>query len=471
MSTRLIKVPIRNWYRHGSVHIIGLILITFVAGVLRYYKLGEWSFWIDEVLTLDKSREVFQTPFLSWVRNYPSTATLIHASVSALGENEWTARLAPAIIGTLTIPILFIPIKKISGTRVALLTGLLLAFSHWHLYWSQNARFYVMLLLYFNLSLFTFYLGLEKDRAGYFVISLVFLAFAISESLLGLFLVPIMVSYLLLIRLFPFDTPLGYRWQNINILFVPALLFGMVFGWEYIRSPGTWENIYFGFTQNGPQQILSQTIRSTGIPIVSLGGVAAIILLWKRERIGLLLTTSIVIPWVIVVLASSFQFAHSRYTFVSLASWAVLASYAADMLCFAVQKEGRIVGAVALLSLFIFWPLQNEVKLYYETWQGDRPNWRDAFQFVEENYLHEDLIVTNDPTVGQYYTDYKMVWMKQIEPETTPEAMKNSKYRTWFVVGGNSRADQALLTWVIRHSELVYSDSHQLKVYLFLPEE
>ena len=83
--------------------------------------------------------------------------------VAWLGVNEWNARLIPALLGVVSLPLLYFPIKKMFNPLVSLVAVLLLAFSPWHLYWSQNARFYVALLLFYTLALFLFYLGLEED--------------------------------------------------------------------------------------------------------------------------------------------------------------------------------------------------------------------------------------------------------------------------------------------------------------------
>jgi uncharacterized membrane protein len=131
-----------------------LLLITLLAAALRFYKLSVWSFWIDEIYTVNHALAHFSTPQLilehlpphrNWV---PISVILTAQAFNLWGINELNARLTAAIIGILTLPVLYFPVRKIFNIRVALITSLLLAVSPWHIEWSQNARFYTSLILF-----------------------------------------------------------------------------------------------------------------------------------------------------------------------------------------------------------------------------------------------------------------------------------------------------------------------------------
>jgi mannosyltransferase len=139
-----------------------LILIVVLASCLRFFKLGEWSFWIDEIFTINRAQHQYSSPELVLrnifpARNWIPISVILTAQViKQFGVSEWSARLAPAVIGIITIPILYFPLKKIIGTPAALIALLLLAVSPWHIFWFQNARFYSSLLLFYPLALFAF---------------------------------------------------------------------------------------------------------------------------------------------------------------------------------------------------------------------------------------------------------------------------------------------------------------------------
>src|ERR1041385_240994 len=206
---------------------VWLGLITLFAVVLRFYKLGEWSFWIDELYTINHALAHFSTPQLildnipparNWI---PVSVMLAAQALKMWGVSEWSARLASVIIGVISIPILFFPTRRMFGDRVALLAVLFLAVSPWHIFWSQNARFYTSLLLFYSLALFAFYFGLERNQPGYFILfyGLIYLAF--SERLFAFFIFPVIGVYLAALWLFRIEKPKGLTPRNIALIAVP----------------------------------------------------------------------------------------------------------------------------------------------------------------------------------------------------------------------------------------------------------
>ena len=89
------------------------------------------------------------------------TTDLIRQFTLSFGKDEWTARLIPALIGIFTIPVFYFLLKRTFNRCLAWMGSALLAVSTWHLYWSQNARFYISLLLFYTLASFFFFLGVE----------------------------------------------------------------------------------------------------------------------------------------------------------------------------------------------------------------------------------------------------------------------------------------------------------------------
>ena len=103
-----------------------LLALTLVAALLRFYKLGEWSFWGDEAFSLTTKVDGFITPF---------STRLIHTTTALLGASEWSARLVPALVGIATIPVFFFCIRRLFGNNAACIASALLAVSTWHIYW------------------------------------------------------------------------------------------------------------------------------------------------------------------------------------------------------------------------------------------------------------------------------------------------------------------------------------------------
>ena len=52
-----------------------LTVIILLATALRFYKLGEWSMWIDEIYTINRAQIHFSDP-IRVLQNLPSTLWL-----------------------------------------------------------------------------------------------------------------------------------------------------------------------------------------------------------------------------------------------------------------------------------------------------------------------------------------------------------------------------------------------------------
>jgi mannosyltransferase len=142
-----------------------LAAITLLGFVLRFYKLGEWSFGGDEIITIEAASDTFGRSLLpSDIPGRGLSLALIDCTLSLLGTNEWTARLVPALVGIASIPIFYLIARKMFSPAVGLSTALLLAVSPWHIEWSQNARYLTSLVLFFSRS-FSFQLLLDTSSS------------------------------------------------------------------------------------------------------------------------------------------------------------------------------------------------------------------------------------------------------------------------------------------------------------------
>src|SRR4030095_4218181 len=127
------------------------------------------------------------------------------------GVSAISMRLFPFIFGVVTIPLLYFPIKKVLDKRVALLTVFMLAISPWHIYMSQMARWYTLLILLMFFALISFYNFTESGKLRYFILyaGLFYLAFGI--HLTGGFVPMIAGTYVLLLLAIP-----KFQSRNIN---------------------------------------------------------------------------------------------------------------------------------------------------------------------------------------------------------------------------------------------------------------
>ncbi len=115
--------------------------------ILPMYNLGGQSLSYDETFSVLVAR-------LPWPRAWevlaadgvhPPLFYFIERLVLLLGHSEWVVRLPSALLGVLSIPLVYALAKRLGGEKVGALAGLLFAVSPFHLWYARDARMYALL--------------------------------------------------------------------------------------------------------------------------------------------------------------------------------------------------------------------------------------------------------------------------------------------------------------------------------------
>jgi mannosyltransferase len=459
---------------------VWLALITLFGAALRFYKLGAWSFWIDEIYTINRAQIHFSDPILV-MQNLPTTlwlpvsVILTNVSLNVLGISEWSARLASVFIGITSMPILYLFARRIFGVGVALVLTLLLAFSPWHLFWSQNARFYTSLMLLYALASFLFYLGLERDRPVYFLGFYILFYFALSERLVAAFLMPVIFIYVFCLWIFRFKRPPGLHARNLLLFLAPILL---MIAFEIIRYAMSGNSLTkyfiadFGEKQvEDPIRLFLSIIYNIGFSAVAMGTVAGVYLLMKRDRAGLFLLLSATVPIVLLVFMNPVAFTKDRYVFVTLTFWLILAALGIRELVSQTQGWGKLL-ALGALAVLLADSVGSNI-LYYHVNNGNRRDWHAAFEIVKQKSRSEDVVVAWWPEFSPYYLGREILPYKDV----TVEEMLESGQRYWFVIDSETVwGNIPMRDWLEEHGQLMDilylrlpEDDFNLKIYLYDP--
>lgn len=144
-----------------------LIFLIIVGGILRFYNLGYNSLWLDEGATYDFAKlslvEIVQLTTNAVEVNPPLFYALEHCML-IFGESEFTLRFLSALVGTLTIPVVYLIGRDVCGRLCGILAAALLTFSTFHVYYSQEARAYALVLFFFSLAILFYLYALKGNR-------------------------------------------------------------------------------------------------------------------------------------------------------------------------------------------------------------------------------------------------------------------------------------------------------------------
>jgi 4-amino-4-deoxy-L-arabinose transferase-like glycosyltransferase len=145
----------------GPVRIV--IALTLLAAVLRFATLDVQSIWLDESATLILVHRGF-AGMLSHLSSSESAPPLYYVLVWAwtkvFGAGALGFRSFSALVGTITVPVLYAAGRRIS-TRAGLWAAALAAVNPAMFYYSQEARAYALLILFSAAALVLFQRALE----------------------------------------------------------------------------------------------------------------------------------------------------------------------------------------------------------------------------------------------------------------------------------------------------------------------
>lgn len=139
---------------------IWLSIVALVAGIARYYRLGEGVLRGDELNRYFEGRS--PATLVEFWRDWQSTNQIPLQNVVCMGVarlmgevNEYTLRVPGAALGILTVVILAFWIGRRWGAAVGFLAGMWLALNPYHLHESREAYYYGFLM--FSSTLFSLY--------------------------------------------------------------------------------------------------------------------------------------------------------------------------------------------------------------------------------------------------------------------------------------------------------------------------
>lgn len=370
-----------------------LIILTALSALVRLWKLGTWSFWADEVFSVQDAMK-----FPDQLTINPLIYILINKTTSIFGISEWSARFGPCIIGILSVPLIYWFANTMFSAKTGIIAASLLAFHPWHIFWSQNARAYSMSFLFAGLASFLFFQAIERDSIGYIISAFLATLLAISAYMQSILLLPVFLGYIILLLFLPVNIPKGLNGKNLMIFFGPFLVAAISLFLPSVRS-----YIYSGWGSNewgrSYLYILFTVVYSVGIPISVASFVAGLHSLAYLNRGGLFLISYCLIPLVLLMVISPFLNVAGYYLFFTMPAYLILASYCVSEMSTQMSRSTKSLSMSLYLVLII--SLISQSYLYFVKENGGREKWREAFQSISDD--KQSLIITTTPRIAQYY--------------------------------------------------------------------
>jgi uncharacterized membrane protein len=383
------------------LHYCTLSAIIFVGGYLRLTALGRQSLWFDEADIVVRAqrpmRDVLAT-FTTDGENGPLYNLLLALWVRVAGISEMAVRFPSALAGLLAIPAIYLLTRRLAGGQAGLVAAGLLAISPYHLWYSQEAKMYSIVVLLTILSTYLLIDALERGRR------LTWIAYVVATTAMFYFHVAsvlVFVAQALFVAL-TFQT-WSRRWKAIGLaaaaLTVPYLpiaawalrvVGGEVTTWhadislvEALKTVG----IKFATFRSRPEI----EFRSGWIYFVLAAGGGLWLLVDRRRReLGILLVSLALVPIVgLYALSLRNSVFSDRYIIVALPAYLILIALA--LVALSSSKLGTAPAALAAIALLAFtWVPLEEVN---RASIAQKEDWRSAYTLVAEGADPNDVFI------------------------------------------------------------------------------
>lgn len=144
---------------------LALLAILLVAIFTRTYQLGAEDLWLDEAIAVSISSDslggLLKASFPDG--NPPLYYLLLHYWMWWFGDSEFSVRLPSALFGICSVAMMYKVGSVLFGKATGLIGASILALSAYHIFYSQEARTYSMMVL---LTLVSYYFFLRLLEGG-----------------------------------------------------------------------------------------------------------------------------------------------------------------------------------------------------------------------------------------------------------------------------------------------------------------
>ncbi len=442
-----------------------LFAITALGALLRVYGLDTWAFWVDEAHTW---RDATLPGEIFWSSNrayYPTSYVIVRwllDAIDAQSLSEGVLRLPFALAGIVSIPLLAFVGRPLVGAPAAIFAALLLAIDPWHIYWSQNARAYVLVFLFALVTGGLFWTGFERRSRALCLLAMLLGLAAVSCHLTG---------GLMFLPMLGFPLLANRAWTPRFLLGIAAALIASFVLLPYLRHVPPFEE--FAKAKANPDlghllQTVAFYFRLSLLLVAALG-------LWiqwqERDRPkALYLALWAALPLLaLAVLGGTLVKTTARYAFCTLPAVLLLASYGCARLhavvkaAFADRGRTRFLPALAVPALVCIDLLVYDFH-YFTVQAGDRAQWQRASEQIHD--LEPDgqvtVLTVNEPTM-QFYLRRWHYSGDQARIALTPSEV--------FSIEAGEMADKGgAAAWLSWHEQRARGRDRSLFVVVTLPE-
>lgn len=480
--------------------VLRIFLGILVLGIfLRAYNLDAESLWTDEAFSVMHAQQSSPALVIAGIAQTeaapPGYYLLLHYWMQFLGDMVFMIRLLSVIFSLLAVVMLFLLVRMLLNTNIALLAALFMSVTMLQIEYAQEARLYALFTFLSLASAYFFTRGHKNnDKHNWWWYGLCMLL-ALYVNYMAFFL---MLGFAFI--LFSRKEVFALHWKKwlrthffIGVLGLPLL--------PIARSQ--FQIINTGLPQTLIQKGLPAFLANLGIfffllPIAAFTLLAAMIISQKKVRnILLWLDTHFFlfilvigsayiylsrnpliisgIPFIRVPITNSYFLV--RHSFFLVPLWYVYLGYKVDQL----WSERKKLMAALILLLILFFSFSS-LLVYYT--QPTKAQWPEVIQFIDENSQSEKVLVLLDKGgqsnefLFRYYAPedwllLRLTWadgwrdFKQIDEDRLLGLLEKTD-EFWLVLSKNNRTETYYRDLLDKHyTRAISKEFEQVEVYRY----
>lgn len=394
-----------------------LLLILTLATFLRFYKLDFQSVWLDEIHTINESNpsnsfsDIYKILLIA-EPHPPLYFYIIYILFNIFGYSVIVLKSFSAIIGIAGVLSIYFLGKEIGNKSIGLIASLFTAINQFHIYYSQEGRMYSLLFFTTTVSFYFLLKFIKRPTYKHAIAHGFFAALMIYSHFFALF--ALFAQYIVfLCILFKKNKNLKKRFFKLCfisglttlIFYIPSLNLFI----ESTKRTSIWiqmpeNDIYI--------QIFKEFFGNYQVNYITFGLIIIVYLItfflyrknfFQEENYTLKLL--ILLSWIIIVLIVPFVLSYinlpmivSRYYINILPAIIILIAFGVDLI-----KNYKI--KIGLIVLITFFSLNSVFKInkYYS--RISKTQFREVTQFIKNNNLNNDPIVTSLGWYLPYFFD------------------------------------------------------------------
>lgn len=397
-----------------GIHYVVLGLIIVAGTVVRLTGLSRQSLWFDEadiVVRAQRPLSDILDTFTAAGENGPLYNLFLWGWVRIAGISEIAVRFPSAVAGSLAIPLIYLLGRRVAGQSAGLVAALLLAMNPYHIWYSQEAKMYAIVVLLAILSSLLFVEALTRNQTshwvGYVVVTSLMFYTHVTTVLIFVaqivFVVATFATWRHRLR------PLAISVAALTLPYIPIAIWALRVVSGKAR---TWQPdvtlldairiVGIKFAVNRSDLIIEQRAAIL-FAVLALIGAVALIIQRKLNESGALLFTLTVVPvlgiWLVSIRNSVFS---DRYVIVALPAYLILVS--AGIVLLWRHRWLWPVGVVALVMIFSYsWATIRDVNLSHD---AEKEDWRSAYALIARSAEPGDIILPHPGYIQSTYDYY-----------------------------------------------------------------